>query len=85
MYLTLSGLAGDDIKHSARTMVRIANLLHIAVDSKFNDVTLLANPGGSAEQLINEYTEQSKLKRTFKFASSGGYKYDEMKYVPEAS
>ena len=71
MHLMLEGLAGDTIKNNAETMIRISNLLLIGTQSTFNDVTLLAYPGGSADKLVAEYTAEVSNKSKFKFASSG--------------
>lgn len=73
-FLTIDCTAGSDIRHIADDAQRIADMLGISVDFRFNDVSCVAAPGGSASRLADaQQVQQSrKLERPYdtRFASS---------------
>lgn len=73
-HITMDCTAGTSIDTMAADAQRVADLLGITVDFKFNDVHCVASPGGSAESLAAEQQEQQARKLTgpldWKFAAS---------------
>lgn len=73
-HVTLDCTAGTSIDTMAADAQRVADLLGITVEFKFNDVHCVASPGGSAERLAAEQQEQQRRKLTGpmdrKFAAS---------------
>lgn len=73
-FLTIDCTAGTSIENMCADAQRIADLLGISVDFKFNDVHCVAPPGGSASLLADRQQHQHarKLERPMdhRFASS---------------
>lgn len=73
-FMTIDCTAGSNIEHVSRDAQRIADMLGIGVDFRFNNVHCVAVPGGSAEHLAEEQQRQQsrKLERPMdhRFASS---------------
>lgn len=75
-FITLDCTGGSDIRHVSADAQRIADLLGVSVDFRFNDVHCVAAPGGSAEALADRQQAEQARKlslahpRDHKFASS---------------
>lgn len=53
--------AGAEIRNTCATALRIADLLQVNVEFRFNDVLCMASPGGSADTLAeNQQAEQAR-------------------------
>lgn len=60
-FITIDNTGGTDITNASEDAQRIADLLGIWVEFKFNDVKCYAAPGGSAEYLAqNQQHEQAR-------------------------
>jgi hypothetical protein len=73
-FMTIDCTAGSGIDNVSKDAQRIADMLGISVDFRFNDVHCVATPGGSAEYLAEEQQRQQARKlerpRDIRFASS---------------
>ena len=70
--LTLEATAGTSVNQAAVEMTRVANLLGLVVDCRFNDVDLTANPGGDPDLLADAYSRVVQTKGRVKMAFSNG-------------
>ena len=62
--------AGSDIDSASRDLVMFADFLGLCVTAKFNDVLLMAHPGGDPEWLAANWWTQTKNKHRYKIAVS---------------
>jgi hypothetical protein len=62
--------AGASIKATSTEMVALANRIGVMVEVPFNDVLLMAGPGGDPEKLVAGYQRMIGSRERFKFASS---------------
>lgn len=73
-FITIDCTAGSAIDNVAADAQRIADMLGISVDFRFNDVHCVAAPGGNAELLSErqQHQQSRKLERPMdhRFASS---------------
>jgi len=70
MYLEFKGIAGDSIETCAVELTRLAKLLSVPTQMKFNDVTIVAYSEGSHEKLIQAYKNEIRSDSKYKFASN---------------
>jgi hypothetical protein len=61
-FVTIDCTAGSSIDRVSADAQRIADLLGISVDFRFNDVHCVAVPGGSADHLAEEQQRQQSRK-----------------------
>lgn len=61
---------GAQIDHAAEDLIMLANLLGICVDAKFNDVLMMAHPGGDPARLAANWRVEFESQRQHKIAVS---------------
>lgn len=67
--------AGTDVKTASRDLVGLADFLGLCVTAKFNEILLMAHPGGNADWLEANWWTQMKSKFTHRIAVS--YRLDQ--------
>lgn len=65
--ITIEQYAGTDIARACEDACRIADILRINVEFTFNDVTCLAQPGGSSAELEQMWSDQVGRKVTMPY------------------
>ena len=55
LHIEARALGGAHVETTAADMQRLADLLGVCVDLKFNDIAMHAMPGGSADWLVKNW------------------------------
>lgn len=61
---------GSDIDNACRDLVGFADKMGLTVTAKFNDVTLMAHPGGDPDLLAANWHKEIASKKAYKIAVS---------------
>lgn len=70
LQLHVEFFAGASIEKVCKEMCSLAGRMQVVVIGKFNDVTLMAIPGGDPEILRANWESEMASKHTYKLASS---------------
>lgn len=68
--LTLTAQPGDSIEAVSRELQAHADRWQITCEAKFNDVKLVANPGGDPQNLVDGYWDWTQAPGSVKLAFS---------------
>ncbi len=62
--------AGDNIESAFTEAIRLAKILNVVIEFKFNDVTCLAFKNGNALHGVEQYRKVLSYKKQYKLATT---------------